>query len=153
MNVGIVGSRTLGSCECERAPMEWMRSPEGVEHRQTCNLLREQGRMREIVVRLATANPDDLNIISGKAPGADTLAKQACDVLSVRCTEYPPAAGDEPFAIRAHARNQRIVDESDMLVAVFDRGPRSPGTSDTVRRALAKGIPVYVFHNGRWAQS
>jgi hypothetical protein len=49
-----------------------------------------------------------------------------------------------------HQRNQRMIDESDALVAIFAAGPRTPGTSDAVKCAEKKGIPVYIYHEGVW---
>ena len=72
-------------------------------------------------------------------------------MLGVKYEGYPPDGGSDPFWMRAHARNQRIVDKVDVLVALFSSSQRSPGTSDTIRRAKAKGSPVWVWQEGVWA--
>lgn len=150
MIVGIVGSRSVGKCSCAGKDFGWMSTPEGIEHRKVCNALRWINRVRSIVGQLAAKHELELKIVSGGADGADTLAEEACKLLGVAFKKYEIQSGKAPFAERAHARNSVIVDRADMLVALFAPGPRTPGTSDTVRKALAKGIPVHVFHEGRW---
>ena len=45
-------------------------------------------------------------------------------------------------------RNQRMIEDADMLVAFPGHG-YSRGTRDCIKRAKAKGIPVIVFEPGR----
>jgi hypothetical protein len=149
MWVGIVGSRRLGSCGF-RHGRSIPPSADELAHARVCPKVVEKVRMRAIVTR-ASRQPDFEGVVSGGAPGADSLAKEAADELRVRIVELPPEPGPEPFRERAFARNQKIVDKAGMLIAVFAPGPRSPGTSHTVSRALAKGIPVHVWHAGRWS--
>lgn len=78
-------------------------------------------------------------IVSGGAPGVDTLVKLLAGALGKKFEEFPPDAG-KPFAVAAHERNQRIVDVADAMIAF--PGPRSSGTWDAVRRAKKRGIPV-----------
>jgi hypothetical protein len=47
------------------------------------------------------------------------------------------------MADRYYARNQRIVDDSDLIVA-FVAPDRTGGTEDTIRRAKRAGKPVEV---------
>jgi hypothetical protein len=105
--------------------------------------------MRAIVTRWMQ-KPDFEGVVSGGAPGADSLAKEVCDELGVRCLEYKPKRGPEPFWVRAKARNTKIVDKVAALVALYGSGPKSPGTFDTETKARQKGIPVFVWHDGRW---
>ena len=49
-----------------------------------------------------------------------------------------------------HERNARMIEDAAMLIAIFARGPRTPGTSNACRLALARGLPVHVFHEGAW---
>jgi hypothetical protein len=49
-----------------------------------------------------------------------------------------------------HNRNGKMIADADMLIALFAPGPRTPGTSDAVRQAKAKGIPVHIYHEGTW---
>ena len=60
----------------------------------------------------------------------------------------------------AHERNERVVigspvypGRANALWAFFAPGPRSPGTSDAVKIALAEGVPTKVYHSGRWTES
>lgn len=108
--------------------------------------------MIKIVGKLIVEHPD-LTIVSGGAQGADTLAIDAGKLLGLdekHLKVYPVQKGASPFWERAQRRNSQIVEKADMLIAVFARGPRSSGTSDTVEKALEKGIPVHVWHNGSW---
>jgi len=149
VNVGIVGGQQVGVCWCAPKNLEWIRSAEGLRHRETCEALRAVNRMRAIIGQLLIKH-DELKVYSGGAKGADAMAATICHELGVVCEEIKPASGPEPFWFRAKVRNQKIVDHSEMLIAIFAPGPRSPGTSDTVQRALQKGIPVHVYDNGRW---
>ena len=143
MRVGIVGSRSYGACNCQ------VREGAAV-HPEDCPLLRGYLTMLGIVTRL-TKREDFEGVVTGGAPGADTLAEQACGVLGVPCEVLRPKKGPEPFAVRAKARNTRIVEKVDMLIALYAPGPRSPGTTDTVTKARQKGIPVHVWHEGKWS--
>lgn len=149
MWVGIVGSRNLGWCGYQHG-RSMPPSTDELDHARVCPQVVEKVRMRIIVTR-ASHQKGFEGIVSGGASGADSLAKTACDELHIKCVVYPPKPGPEPFWQRAKTRNQKIVDRSDMLIAVFAPGPRSPGTSDTIERALTKGIPLHVWHEGRWS--
>lgn len=153
--VGIVGSRTLGSCECSSRAKHWPPTESEKAHSETCPKAIEWLRMIKIVGKLIAEHPD-LTIVSGGAQGADTLAIDAGKLLGMpdkNLKVYPVQSGASAFWERAKRRNQQIVDHSDMLIAVFARGPRSSGTSDTVERALEKGIPTHVWHNGSWLRA
>lgn len=152
MWVGIVGSRRLGACD-QRHGQSMPPSAEELEHALVCPKVVEKQRMRLIVSR-ASVQPDFEGVVSGGASGADSLAKEAADELGLgkRFLELLPKPGTTPYRDRAFERNQKIVDKAGMLIAVFAPGPRSPGTSDTIHRALVKGIPVHVWHNGKWTQ-
>jgi hypothetical protein len=78
-------------------------------------------------------------IVSGAAPGVDSLAELLARALGKEFKAFPPDQS-KPFTIAAHERNQRIVDAADAMIAF--PGPRSTGTWDAVRRAKKKGIPV-----------
>ena len=78
-------------------------------------------------------------IVSGGARGVDTLAKQLAEESGIKFTEMKP---DGWTAAHFYARNQRIVDYVDAMLALWDG--RSGGTIDAVKRARAKGIPVWL---------
>lgn len=79
------------------------------------------------------------HVISGGAPGVDSLAELLAQALGKAFTKFPPDP-KKPFTIAAHERNQRIVDAADAMIAF--PGPRSTGTWDAIRRAKKKGILV-----------
>ena len=100
---------------------------------------------------------EDIVIVSGGAPGADTLAKKYAIKHKLGYQEYRPdwnnvsypearikinKYGKEYNADAGFRRNSIIVKEADMLVA-FHNG--SSGTADTLRKAKKKGIKIYDF--------
>lgn len=82
-------------------------------------------------------------IISGGAPGADTLAekysleylKKKAKVLEAKWGRYGDSAGP--------IRNKQIVQASQVIIAFPD--PSSKGTWSTVRIAKKEQVPVYVY--------
>jgi hypothetical protein len=87
-------------------------------------------------------------IVSGGASGVDAMAvsyaRSRGFALRVYRTRRHAADGRKwSFTEAAHARNQQIVDASDVLIAC--PGPQSKGTYDTIRRARKKGIPVVLI--------
>jgi hypothetical protein len=140
----VVGSRTFGQCPCLASPIK-LRG----KHLEVCPALHAFKLVMATVTRLARY-PDFEGIVSGGAPGADTLAKQACQLLGVKLLELKPSGGREPFAVRAKARNTKIVEKAALVVAFFGPGAPSPGTSDTLTKARAAGKPTFVWHSGSW---
>lgn len=156
MWVGIVGSRSLGECACSARAKSWPPTLEEAAHAEECPKVVEWIRMLTIVGRWMK-HEDLEGFTSGGAPGADTLAQGAAELSGYTLANktfklFPVQKGPGSFAERAHRRNQQIVDRADVIVAVFAPGPRSPGTTNTLTKAKAKGIPSYVYHNGRWTQ-
>lgn len=147
MWAAVVGSRHFGQCPCLGSPIR-----ASSEHKLVCPALHAFTLMMATVTRLAQ-KPGFEGIVSGGAPGADTLAKQACQLLGVKLLELKPKAGREPFAVRAKARNTKIVEKAALVVAFYGPGDLSPGTSDTLMKARAAGLPTFVWHNGSWTQS
>ncbi len=77
-------------------------------------------------------------IISGGAPGADTLAEVAAAELNLETTIFP--ADWERYGRSAGPkRNLQMLDTEPDLVIAFAGGR---GTAHTVRHALKRGIPV-----------
>ncbi len=77
--------------------------------------------------------PPRASIITGSASGVDAAATKAAR-----------ASFDElADASKSAARNQRLVDACDVLVAFWDGA--SKGTRATVDRALDSGKEVHVF--------
>lgn len=87
-------------------------------------------------------------VVSGGEPtGVDTTARVVAETLGLEVVEHLPKrrVREEFFA-----RNTLIANDCDELWAFFAPGERSPGTSDTLAKAKARGVPVYVHHNGKW---
>lgn len=155
MWVGIVGSRSLGECSCDAKAKSWPPKPDEIAHQEECLKIEHWLLVLKVVTRLVTEHGDQLHIVSGAAQGADTLAMMAAKMLGMpesRLKEIPvpSAPRSQSFAQRAKGRNTKIVDKADLLIALFGPGARSRGTTDTVTKALSKGIPVHVWHAGRW---
>lgn len=103
----------------------------------------------ETFVRMLDAN---VTVVSGGAPGVDSLAVAYAKEEGLSYKVYKPKWGDlsHPEArIKAGAdgrkydanagfrRNQIIVDNSDVVIAFWDG--KSPGTTDTIKRAKKAG--------------
>lgn len=83
-------------------------------------------------------------IISGGAEGADQFAKFLAKRYSLDCKEFLPDW--KTFAKAAGPiRNQTIVDNSDMVIAIWDGVSR--GTQDTINKArlAKKNTIIYYF--------
>jgi len=92
-------------------------------------------------VRLLPALFGVTKIVSGGAKGVDAMAERFAREFGYAFEVFRPKRGKD-FTTAARSRNQQLVDVADCVVAL--PGPRSKGTWDTVRRARAKGIRVYV---------
>ena len=90
-------------------------------------------------------------VISGGARGVDSMAEEAARMSGVKVRVYrPESEKGRGFAARAMARNSRIVKQSDMIIAFYDpRKLKSPGTADTVAKAVKAGKEVHEWY-GRW---
>lgn len=123
MRVAIVGSRHFESEEVAKA---W------------------EGVVRGYVKRL----PQGTVVISGGAAGVDSWAEDEAKKRGLAVTVFPVDKRGLPvddrerkieFAKRAYARNQKIVDEADILVAFWNG--KSGGTADTLARARRAKMP------------
>ncbi len=97
------------------------------------------GRVTEYVKSL----PARASIITGSASGVDATATKAAREKDVSVQVIPASFDELADPARAAARNQRLVDACDVLVAFWDG--RSQGTRTTVERALDSGKEVHVF--------
>jgi len=86
-------------------------------------------------------------VITGAARGPDRWAEEAARarglVIVVHKPDLDGALTRWQASDRYYARNQRIVDDSDMIIA-FVTPDRTGGTEDTIRRAVRAGKPVEV---------
>ena len=164
---GLVGSRNLGECSCDTRQSSWPPTADELAHREDCRKVAHWLLCLKVVTRLVMQHPEltqpimpkekpEWGLVSGGARGADTLLMDAAKMQGVpagRLKVIRPKTGNRPFAERAKERNTKVVEISDELIALFGPGPRSPGTSDTVSKALAKKIPTHVWHDGRWTSA
>lgn len=84
-----------------------------------------------------------LVLISGCAPGLDTLAIEWATLRGVPVARFPVTRGEWKTVGRAAGplRNQRMIDEGCPDVGV--RFPGGAGTADMAKRCEWKGIPVW----------
>jgi hypothetical protein len=85
-------------------------------------------------------------LLAGGCRGADTLAVRAARALGYPFLEFP--ADWQKFGKAAGPiRNQRMLDEGkpDLVVAFHENLSQSKGTSDMIRRAIKKGLPVWLI--------
>lgn len=147
--VGIVGSREIGvTCTCQRNADQLAPDSVARPHWEDCRMVADWLLMLKTVARVSKNY--NAGVVSGGAPGADTLAEDAALMLEVPFKKYPVRSGPGTFASRAFARNSQVVAKIVRLIAFFAPGPLSRGTVDTVTKALTKGIPVHSHHEGKW---
>lgn len=91
---------------------------------------------RHLGALVATHGRPD-RVVSGGAPGADTMARDWARANGIPFTEYPPAA---QTASAFKARNSLIVQAATLLVAFLSRDSR--GTLDTIAKARKAGKPL-----------
>ena len=87
--------------------------------------------------------PPRASIITGSASGVDAAATKAAREKGIPVGVMPASFDELSDPARAAARNQRLVDACDVLVAFWDGA--SKGTRATVDRALDSGKEVHVF--------
>ena len=87
--------------------------------------------------------PQRASIITGSASGVDAAATKAARARGIGVQVMPASLDEVSDPSRAAARNQRLVDACDVLVAFWDGN--SKGTRATVERALDAGKEVHVF--------
>lgn len=82
---------------------------------------------------------DALEVITGGARGADSLAERWCTLMGVKCRVFP-ANWDEHGRGAGHIRNSKMLDEGkpDLVIAC----PGGKGTADMVAKAHRRGVKV-----------
>ena len=99
----------------------------------------EPGRVADYVMSL----PPRASIITGSASGVDAAATKAAREKGIPVQVMPASFDELADAGKSAARNQRLVDACDVLVAFWDGSSR--GTRTTGERALDSGKEVHVF--------
>lgn len=87
--------------------------------------------------------PPRASIITGSASGVDAAATKAARTRGLAVQVMPASFDEVADASKSAARNQRLIDACDVLVAFWDGV--SKGTRGTVERALDSGKEVHVF--------
>jgi predicted Rossmann fold nucleotide-binding protein DprA/Smf involved in DNA uptake len=87
--------------------------------------------------------PSNASVITGSASGVDAAATKAARAKGIPLQVMPASFDEMSDVTKAAARNQRLVDACDVLVAFWDGS--SKGTRATVERALDSGKEVHVF--------
>jgi len=104
----------------------------GVTKYQTVRLAFRRFRYRRAVT----------TIVSGKAPGVDTLGEEVADEYGLEIMAKP--ADWLTYGKRAgYIRNGEMAEVADALLAIWDG--KSPGTKQMIKLALAKGLYVEVY--------
>ncbi len=84
----------------------------------------------------------DIKIISGGAPGADTIAEEYAKLRNIEIIKYLP--NYEMYGKTATLiRNGKIAKESDIILA-FPNGSKG-GTYDIIRKAKNLGKDIIIF--------
>lgn len=127
MKIGIVGSRTI--TDYNTVEMALQQSP---WYRPTSFAL------------------DKYTFVSGGADGVDTIAEEIAEEhstqefshMDIEIHVIEPDWDDWSRGHPAKVRNTEIVEESDVIVAVWNG--KSTGTRDTIDKALDRGVPIFV---------
>lgn len=99
--------------------------------------------IRKLVFSIVSGTHTGVVIVSGDSPGGgvDAWAREAAKHYHREFVGYPPNITEnmtrEQYANACHARNQRVVDESNEVIAIV--APGCKGTWDAVRRAKKAG--------------
>ena len=97
----------------------------------------------ERVAEYIRSLPTRASIITGSASGVDAAATKAARDKGIPVQVIPASFEELADSSKSAARNQRLVDACDVLVAFWDGA--SKGTRTTVERALDSGKEVHVF--------
>jgi predicted Rossmann fold nucleotide-binding protein DprA/Smf involved in DNA uptake len=97
------------------------------------------GRVGEFIATL----PRGARVVTGSASGVDAAVARAARDRELPVIRVAASFEELRDARAAAARNQRLIDQADVLVAFWDGA--SEGTRRTVERALDSGKEVHVF--------
>jgi len=97
----------------------------------------------ERVAEYVKGLPPRASIITGSASGVDAEATKTARDKGIPVQVIAASFDEMADASKSAARNQRLVDACDVLVAFWDGS--SKGTRATVERALDSGKEVHVF--------
>jgi hypothetical protein len=91
--------------------------------------------------------PHGITVISGGARGVDTAAAETARKIGLDVVERLPdltgCAEKHQYTQRYYERNQKIVDDADLVVAFTEKD--HGGTWDTIKRAIKANKPVKII--------
>jgi hypothetical protein len=82
-------------------------------------------------------------VVSGTAPGVDTLGEHWAEYCNVPIRRFP-ADWNQHGKRAGVLRNQEMADYADALIAVWDG--ESPGTKNMINEANKRGLKVYIHY-------
>lgn len=97
----------------------------------------------ERVTEFVAGLPRGSSIVTGSASGVDAAALKAARERDLPATRVAASFEEAGDARAAAERNQRLIDQADIVVAFWDGS--SEGTRRTIERALDSGKEVHVF--------
>ena len=86
---------------------------------------------------------NDFSVISGGAKGVDSKAKEVCIKHGIKYVEYAPDFSKGYDVRKYHERNDKIIKESDMLIAFWNGV--SKGTESVIIKALQAKKQIIVI--------
>jgi hypothetical protein len=86
---------------------------------------------------------EKIEVISGGAKGADSLAEKAALVSEIPVKVYKPD-WNKYGKSAGYIRNQQIIDVCDMVLAFWDG--KSKGTKDTIQKAKKAKKPTFIVY-------
>ncbi len=99
------------------------------------------------VVDYVRSLPKGSSVVTGSASGVDAAVTRATREAGLPLQVMPASFDELADPAKSAARNRRLVDACDVLVAFWDGS--SKGTRTTVERALDAGKEVHVFTAGK----
>ena len=102
--------------------------------------------MRACLDEITAGLPGEIEVISGHAPGADTLGERYARERGLKVRRFP-ARWDQLGRSAGVARNRQMIDyiRQESPLAVFFWDGISRGTLDTIRRAEKAGIDTRII--------
>ena len=101
---------------------------------------REYEPKSNVIEFLNSVHDEELEVITGGAPGVDTWAEEWCEENNVPCEVIRPI--DTKIKINYLYRNIEIITKADRIIAFWDG--KSKGTQFTVTYAATRGKDVTV---------
>lgn len=92
----------------------------------------------------------DLTIIAGGARGADRMAARIAGLMDVPVREFM-ADWHNLGKAAGYKRNEVMASVGEMCIIFYANGPKTAGSMHMENEARKKGMPVHVYHEGKWS--